>query len=131
MTGLFIVFEGGDGVGKSTQARRLAAWLGKQGHEVVRTFEPGDSPAGREIRREGGVMPELDRCGESGGTVVRLCHCPLTDVVAVTQLPCRAELELVREMVGAPLERISYMPEGDHTCSYAIGAVPDLPGRPP
>ncbi|MFC7623268.1 dTMP kinase [Microlunatus sp. GCM10028923] len=51
MTGLFIVFEGGDGVGKSTQARRLAAWLGRQGHEVVRTFEPGDTPAGREIRR--------------------------------------------------------------------------------
>lgn len=49
--GLFIVFEGGDGVGKSTQARHLAGWLAERGHEVVRTFEPGDTPAGREIRR--------------------------------------------------------------------------------
>lgn len=49
--GLFIVFEGGDGVGKSTQARRLAAWLTEHGREVVRTFEPGDTAAGGEIRR--------------------------------------------------------------------------------
>lgn len=49
--GLFIVFEGGDGVGKSTQARRLGAWLTEHGRKVVRTFEPGDTPAGREIRR--------------------------------------------------------------------------------
>ncbi len=49
--GLFIVFEGGDGVGKSTQARRLTKWLTDRDHEVVRTFEPGDTMAGREIRR--------------------------------------------------------------------------------
>jgi len=49
--GRFIVFEGGDGVGKSTQVRRLVRRLTDQGHEVVQTFEPGDSAAGREIRR--------------------------------------------------------------------------------
>lgn len=49
--GLFIVFEGGDGVGKSTQSRLLASWLAEQGAEVVTTFEPGDTEAGRAIRQ--------------------------------------------------------------------------------
>ena len=51
MTGLFITLEGGDGVGKSTQAELLAAWLEEQGREVVRTREPGGTPLGLEIRR--------------------------------------------------------------------------------
>jgi len=50
-TGAFIVFEGGDGVGKTTQVDRLCAWLAERGYEVVRTFEPGDSPVGAAIRR--------------------------------------------------------------------------------
>ena len=39
--GRFIVLEGGDGSGKSTQAARLATWLRAEGIEVVETFEPG------------------------------------------------------------------------------------------
>jgi dTMP kinase len=49
--GLFVVFEGGDGVGKSTQVELLCAWLSSTGREVVRTFEPGDTTVGRVIRR--------------------------------------------------------------------------------
>ena len=49
--GVFIVFEGGDGVGKTTQVDILCAWLANSGHEVVRTFEPGDSAVGAMIRR--------------------------------------------------------------------------------
>lgn len=48
--GLFIVFEGGDGAGKSTQVRRLGGWLREQGLPVVLTREPGDSPVGNKIR---------------------------------------------------------------------------------
>jgi dTMP kinase len=51
MSGLFVVFEGGDGVGKSTQTALLASWLADRGCEVVRTFEPGDTAVGRTIRR--------------------------------------------------------------------------------
>lgn len=51
MTGLFVVFEGGDGVGKSTQVDLLAEWLAEQGYEVVRTHEPGGSPIGPDVRR--------------------------------------------------------------------------------
>ena len=39
--GRFVVLEGGDGSGKSTQAARLAAWLREQGITVLETFEPG------------------------------------------------------------------------------------------
>jgi len=49
--GLFLVFEGGDGVGKSTQVELLCATLAAAGREVVKTFEPGDSTAGAQIRR--------------------------------------------------------------------------------
>jgi dTMP kinase len=49
--GLFIVFEGGDGVGKTTQVDLLCAWLANAGHEVLKTFEPGDSLLGTMIRR--------------------------------------------------------------------------------
>lgn len=48
--GVFVVFEGGDGVGKTTQVERLCHRLAATGREVVRTFEPGDSPAGARIR---------------------------------------------------------------------------------
>lgn len=50
VNGLFVVFEGGDGVGKSTQTRLLADWLRSRGHEVIVTFEPGEGPIGRQIR---------------------------------------------------------------------------------
>lgn len=48
--GVFIVLEGGDGAGKSTQVQRLADWLEGRGVEVVRTREPGGTPLGGRIR---------------------------------------------------------------------------------
>jgi dTMP kinase len=48
--GVFITFEGGEGTGKSTQARRLAARLREAGREVVLTREPGGAPGAEEIR---------------------------------------------------------------------------------
>jgi dTMP kinase len=51
MAGLFLSFEGIDGSGKSTQARRLADRLCAAGHSVTLTREPGGSPGAEEIRR--------------------------------------------------------------------------------
>lgn len=48
--GRFITFEGGEGGGKSTQARQLAACLERAGREIVLTREPGGSPGAEEIR---------------------------------------------------------------------------------
>jgi len=49
--GVFVCFEGGEGAGKSTQSRLLRESLEATGHAVVLTFEPGDTPVGRDIRR--------------------------------------------------------------------------------
>lgn len=48
--GRFISLEGGEGVGKSTQAKALAAALRARGIEVVETREPGGSPGAEAIR---------------------------------------------------------------------------------
>jgi dTMP kinase len=50
MAGRFIVLEGGDGSGKSTQAGRVASSLRERGVAVCETFEPGATPAGAVIR---------------------------------------------------------------------------------
>lgn len=46
----FVVLEGGDATGKSTQVKRLATRLREAGHEVVTTFEPGATPLGARLR---------------------------------------------------------------------------------
>lgn len=48
--GRFISLEGGEGVGKSTQARRLAEALRGRGVELIETREPGGSPGAEAIR---------------------------------------------------------------------------------
>jgi len=48
--GRFISFEGGEGVGKSTQIRRLAAALGHAGIETIITREPGGTEGAEAIR---------------------------------------------------------------------------------
>lgn len=49
--GRFISLEGGEGVGKTTQLRALAAALGAHGLEVFTTREPGGSPGAEAIRQ--------------------------------------------------------------------------------
>ena len=50
MSGYFVVFEGGEGAGKSTQEALLADALRSRGLTVVQTREPGGTPAGEAIR---------------------------------------------------------------------------------
>jgi len=49
--GVFIAFEGGEGIGKSTQSKLLKAWLEQEGETVILSREPGGSDLGIEIRK--------------------------------------------------------------------------------
>jgi dTMP kinase len=60
LAGLFVVFEGGEGAGKSTQVRRLAAAVAALGHEVVVSFEPGATPTGARLRE---ILLDRDTAG--------------------------------------------------------------------
>ncbi len=50
LPGYFFTFEGGEGSGKSTQAKRLHAWLESQGIACLLTREPGGTSVGARIR---------------------------------------------------------------------------------
>lgn len=64
--GVFITFEGGEGCGKSTQARELATTVERLGRHVSLFYEPGVTPLGLELRRclkrtrEGGISAEAE-----------------------------------------------------------------------
>jgi len=64
VSGLFIVFEGGEGAGKSTQALLLYRRLLKEGHPALLTHEPGGTPLGEAARRwlkgRSGHGPEVE-----------------------------------------------------------------------
>jgi len=60
VTGRFVTLEGGEGVGKSTQLKALAAALQARGIDIVTTREPGGSP-GAEAIRDLLLQGEVDR----------------------------------------------------------------------
>jgi dTMP kinase len=48
--GLLVAFEGGEGSGKTTQARLISIWLRELGYDVVTTHEPGATKVGMRLR---------------------------------------------------------------------------------
>ena len=60
--GRFIVLEGIDGAGKTTQAERLEAYLKSQGRRVLRTAEPTAFPTGVALRRALGGEEKKSEC---------------------------------------------------------------------
>jgi predicted ArsR family transcriptional regulator len=70
------------------------------------------------ILTEQGFMATVEE--EAGEPRLRLCHCPLRELVEVSTVPCRAEVRFVRELVGERLTRVSYIPAGAPACAYAM-----------
>ena len=68
--GRFITIEGGEGAGKSTQIKLLAAWLQERGISVLATREPGGSPGAEAIRA---LLVEGD-AGKWDGLTEALLH---------------------------------------------------------
>ena len=76
----------------------------------------------REVARilsEEGFMARVEIV--DGRATLYLCHCPIRGVIAETRLPCRYEQALIAELMGAPITRTDYMPDGGITCSYVAG----------
>jgi len=69
------------------------------------------------ILSEDGYMAEVVPA-DGNSPALRLAHCPIADVVAVTDLPCRAEERFVADLLGTKLARIEYMPHGCNACTY-------------
>lgn len=65
--GRFITFEGGEGAGKSTQVRHLAAHLEQAGVRAIATREPGGSPRAEALRAAllSGKAADLGSFGEA------------------------------------------------------------------
>jgi predicted ArsR family transcriptional regulator len=71
------------------------------------------------IFSELGFMPVIEESGAAPR--LRLCHCPLRELVDVTSIPCGAEIGLLTELLDDRLTRVSYIPTGDASCSYETG----------
>jgi dTMP kinase len=82
--GYFITLEGGEGGGKSTQAKLLAAALQQKSHDVLLTREPGGSPGAEEIR---GLLLKGDPGRWDGPTEMLLHYAARRDHMAQTVWP--------------------------------------------
>lgn len=88
-SGRFITFEGPEGGGKTTQAKRLLARLRAEGREVLYTREPGGTPTGEAIRD----ILQHDKAGE-----------PICDEAEVF-LFAASRAQLVRAVILPALDR--------------------------
>lgn len=89
MPGLFITFEGGEGCGKSTQIRRLADRLEREGHTVCQSREPGGTPLGEAIRD----LLQHNKAGDG--------MCPESELL----LFAAARAQIVREHILPAIDR--------------------------
>jgi len=118
--------------------RELVVHLLEAGHSSLlrRFFElrlaarrPGalarlDGLSGRaRVQEVARILSEEGFMALVGGTAaqptLRLCHCPIQDLISVTRLPCGYEQELIAQLLQRPLHRLEYIPDGDTSCSYS------------
>ncbi|MEO8584712.1 MAG: ArsR family transcriptional regulator [Acidobacteriota bacterium] len=91
-------------------APRLAGLRGRRRHEAI-----------AEILSEEGFVAEV--VAGAAAPRLRLCHCPVLDLVAISKLPCRFEMKLIEGLLGERLRRETFIPDGDHACTYAISSA--------
>ena len=68
------------------------------------------------ILSEEGFMAQMGTSPRA--PALRLCHCPIRDVVSITRTPCQFEQQLIAELLERQLRRVEYIPDGDASCSY-------------
>jgi dTMP kinase len=129
--GLFIALEGGEGAGKSTQAKLLVDWLHSTGREVVLTREPGATPAGQRIRAllldptTGGISPRAEALLYAADRAQHVAHVilPALERGAVVVTDRYVDSSLAYQGAGRALE----LAEVARLSKWATGALrPDL-----
>lgn len=73
----------------------------------------------KHILDEQGFMPEI-QLSEDGRIIISECNCPLRDAIKETRLPCKLEAEFMQKLLKVALERVSYIPDGNRSCTYEL-----------
>lgn len=73
-----------------------------------------------EYLEEEGFMPEIEICGSGDKITVKECNCPFREVVKETRLPCKLEAIFYQKLFSEKVDRTSYIPDGDFSCTYEI-----------
>jgi predicted ArsR family transcriptional regulator len=126
---------------EGTVLRELAAYLVQSGNEATlkaffdqRIGQRREEAMARVQRLKGkrrlnevarifselGFMAKVEQ--EAGESRLRLCHCPIRDLVDATRVPCRAETGFLTELLGEKPTRVSYIPSGASSCTYRTGS---------
>ena len=129
--GLFLALEGGEGAGKSTQARLLVDWLQTAGREVVLTREPGATAVGQQIRAvlldpmTGGISPRAEAMLYAADRAQHVAQVilPALERGAVVVTDRYVDSSLAYQGAGRELD----LPEVARLSRWATGGVrPDL-----
>jgi dTMP kinase len=129
--GVFVALEGGEGAGKSTQAKLLVDWLQSTGREVVQTREPGATPAGQRIRSmlldpaTGGISPRAEALLYAADRAQHVAHVvlPALERGAVVVTDRYVDSSLAYQGAGRALE----LAEVARLSRWATGGLrPDL-----
>ncbi len=127
MAGRFITLEGGEGAGKTTQARRLAEVLAARGRPVLLTREPGGAPGAEAIR---GLLVS----GETGRWV------PLAETMLVFAARAEHVARTIRPALAAGMwvvcdryvdSTTAYQGSGQGVGDASVRALRDLVGLDP
>lgn len=130
-TGLFIVLEGGEGAGKTTQAKRLSDWLTAAGYGVFVTREPGATPIGAILRKilldpaSGDVSPQAEALMYAADKAQHIHEQIQPALDASKIVVCDRYIDSMLAYQGAG--RVLDMDEVQHMIRWATGGLlPDL-----
>ena len=71
------------------------------------------------LASEHGHMAEVVEL-PGGGLAIRHCNCPIQDVAGRTALPCHNEMDMYQRLLGAPVERSTWLREAAANCTYEV-----------
>lgn len=71
------------------------------------------------LATEHGHMAEVMELPD-GGLAIRHCNCPIQDVAVRHAMPCQNEQEMYARLLGAPVERSTWLRESAPDCTYEV-----------